>query len=41
MAYNFNKFTQFVVDYSYAQNTWMDNATQHSNSVAIGTMFYW
>jgi hypothetical protein len=41
IAYNFNKFTQFVVDYSYAQNTWHDKATQHSNSVAIGTMFYW
>jgi len=41
VAYNFNKFTQLVVDYSYAQNTWMDNATQHSNSIAVGTMFYW
>lgn len=40
-VYNFNKFTQFVVDYSYAQNTWMDDKTQHSNSVAVGTMFYW
>jgi predicted porin len=40
-TYNFNKFTQFVVDYSYAQNTWHDRATQHSNSIAIGTMFYW
>jgi hypothetical protein len=41
VAYNFNKFTQFVVDYSYAQNTWMDKASQHSNSIAVGTMFYW
>lgn len=41
LVYNFNKFTQFVVDYSYAQNTWMDDKTQHSNSVAVGTMFYW
>ena len=40
-VYNFNKFTQFVIDYSYAQNTWMDDKTQHSNSVAVGTMFYW
>ncbi len=41
VTYNFNKFTQFIVEYSYAQNTWHDGATQHSNSVAIGTMFYW
>ncbi len=40
-VYNFNKFTQFVAEYSYAQNTWQDNKTQHSNSFAIGTMFYW
>jgi hypothetical protein len=41
VAYNFNKFTQFVAEYTFAQNTWHDNATQHSNSFAIGTMFYW
>lgn len=41
VTYNFNKFTQFIVEYTYAQNTWHDSATQHSNSVAIGTMFYW
>ncbi|TWJ19133.1 porin family protein [Geobacter argillaceus] len=40
-VYNFNKFTQFVAEYSYAQNTWQDSQTQHSNSFAIGTMFYW
>lgn len=40
-VYNFNKFTQFVAEYSFAQNTWQDNKTQHSNSFAIGTMFYW
>ncbi len=40
-VYNFNKFTQFVAEYSYAQNTWQDDKTQHSNSFAIGTMFYW
>lgn len=40
-VYNFNKFTQFVVEYSYAQNTWMDKATQRSHSAAVGTMFYW
>lgn len=41
LVYNFNKFTQFIVEYTYAQNTWHDGATQHSNSFAIGTMFYW
>jgi predicted porin len=41
VTYNFNKFTQFIVEYAYAQNTWHDDATQHSNSVDIGTMFYW
>ena len=41
ITYNFNKFTQFVAEYSYAQNTWMDGAKQHSNSFDIGTMFYW
>jgi len=41
VTYNLNKFTQFVAEYSYAQNTWHDDATQHSNQVALGTMFYW
>jgi hypothetical protein len=41
LAYNFNKFTQFVGEYIYAQNTWMDGAKQHSNQFALGTMFYW
>jgi len=41
VAYNFNKFTQFVAEYIYAQNTWMDSKKQHSNQFAIGTMFYW
>lgn len=40
-AYNLNKFTQFVAEYIYAQNTWMDGAKQHSNQFALGTMFYW
>jgi len=40
-AYNLNKFTQFVAEYIYAQNTWMDSAKQHSNQFALGTMFYW
>ena len=41
VTYNLNKFTQFIAEYSYAQNTWMDDRTQHSNSINIGTMFYW
>ena len=41
VTYNFNKFTQFIAEYTYAQNTWMDSAKQHSNSIALGTMFYW
>lgn len=41
VAYNLNKFTQFVAEYIYAQNTWMDGAKQHSNQFALGTMFYW
>ena len=40
-TYNLNKFTQFVAEYIYAQNTWMDDAKQHSNQFALGTMFYW
>jgi predicted porin len=41
VTYNLNKFTQFVGEYIYAQNTWMDGAKQHSNQFALGTMFYW
>lgn len=41
VAYNLNKFTQFVGEYIYAQNTWQDGAKQHSNQFALGTMFYW
>lgn len=41
VAYNLNKFTQFVAEYIYAQNTWQDGAKQHSNQFALGTMFYW
>lgn len=41
LSYNLNKFTQFVAEYIYAQNTWMDGAKQHSNQFALGTMFYW
>jgi len=41
VTYNFNKFTQFIAEYTYAQDTWQDGATQHSDTIALGTMFYW
>ncbi|GAM11483.1 hypothetical protein OR1_03799 [Geobacter sp. OR-1] len=41
VSYNFNKFTQLVAEYTYAQDTWHDDTTNHSNIVSIGTMFYW
>ncbi len=41
ITYNFNKFTQFILEYTYAQNTWFDSAKEHSNQFALGTMFYW
>ncbi|HLO26443.1 MAG TPA: hypothetical protein VK187_10025 [Geobacteraceae bacterium] len=41
VTYNFNKFTQFIAEYTYAQDTWHDGATNHSNIFAVGTMFYW
>jgi predicted porin len=41
VTYNFNKFTQFIAEYTYAQDTWHDGATQHSNSFALGTLFFW
>lgn len=41
VVYNLNKFTQFIAEYTYAQNTWHDGAKQHSNQFALGTMFYW
>ena len=41
VTYNFNKFTQFIVEYTWAQDTWHDDTTNHSNMIAVGTMFYW
>jgi hypothetical protein len=41
LVYNLTKFIQFVAEYAYAQNTWADSATQHSNGFSLGTMFYW
>ena len=41
VVYNLTSFLQFIGEYAYAQNTWADSATQHSNGINIGTMFYW
>ena len=41
VTYNFNAFTQFIAEYTYAQDTWHDGATNHSNAISVGTMFYW
>lgn len=41
VTYNMNSFTQFVLEYIYARQTWHDGASQHSNQFAFGTMFYW
>jgi hypothetical protein len=41
VTYNLNKFTQFIAEYTYAQNSWYNNEKQHSNQFALGTMFYW
>jgi predicted porin len=41
VTYNLNKFTQFVAEYTYAQDTFHDGAKAHSNLFALGTMFYW
>ncbi len=39
--YNLNKFTQFTLEYIWAQDTWQDNQKQRSNQVALGTVFFW
>jgi hypothetical protein len=41
LTYNMNAFTQFVAEYTYSQTRWFDGAHQHSNQIALGTMFYW
>lgn len=41
VSYNFNKFIQFVGEYTYAQNTWHNGARQHADMVALGTVLYW
>jgi hypothetical protein len=39
--YNLNKFTQFTLEYIWAQDVWQDNQKQRSNQVALGTVFFW
>lgn len=41
VTYNMNSFTQFVLEYIHARETWTDGAHRSSNQVAFGTMFYW
>jgi hypothetical protein len=41
LTYNMNAFTQFIAEYTYAQDRWHDGAHQHTNQIAFGTMFYW
>jgi hypothetical protein len=41
VTYGLNKFTKFTGEFTYAQNTWLDGAKQHSNQVALGTTFFW
>jgi hypothetical protein len=39
--WNLNKFTQFTLEYIWAQDTWQDGAKVRSNQVALGTVFFW
>ncbi len=41
VTYGLNKFIKFTGEYTYAQNTWNDHATQHSNQFALGSTFFW
>ena len=41
VTYALNKFTKFTGEYTYAQNTWWDGSTQHSNQFSIGSTFFW
>lgn len=41
VTYALNKFIKFTGEYTYAQNTWNDHATQHSNQFALGSTFFW
>jgi hypothetical protein len=39
--WNLNKFTQFTLEYIWAQNTTQGSAKLRSNQVALGTVFFW
>jgi hypothetical protein len=39
--YNLNKFTQFTLEYIWAQNVTMGGDKTRSNQVALGTVFFW
>jgi hypothetical protein len=39
--YNLNKFTQFTLEYIWAQNVMMNNDKLRSNQAALGTVFFW
>lgn len=41
VQYSFNSFNKFTAEYTWAQNTWHDNAKQSSNQFAIGSTFFW
>ncbi|HEY3309959.1 MAG TPA: hypothetical protein VGJ93_16015 [Desulfuromonadaceae bacterium] len=41
VTYNLNEFIQFIAEYTYAQNTWHNDAKQHSNMFALGTILHW
>lgn len=40
-TYNLNSFIQFIAEYTYARNTWHNDARQHANMVALGTILHW
>ncbi|HEX9022639.1 MAG TPA: hypothetical protein VF799_02240, partial [Geobacteraceae bacterium] len=39
--YMMNKFTQFTLEYIWAQNKMMSGPAMRSNQVALGTVFFW
>ncbi len=39
--WNLNKFTQFTLEYIWAQNTTQGGDRMQSNQVALGTVFFW
>jgi hypothetical protein len=41
LNYNLNKFTQFTLEYIWAQNVLQSDEKLRSNQVALGTVFFW